>query len=107
MTYKSTTNLYFASKGGEPVSPDFLGQRETLDCPLCHQRIVIAVRPEFVDWKSVAMEYKAFADKLSERYWQIAKDTEAMYGENPAAKYFHNEIMSLIENLKKHMRIYE
>jgi len=63
----------------------------------------IAVRSEYVDWESIAKDYQRYAEKLQRDFHQVAVDVEAMYGDNPAKKYFHNRIMAMLLEIRKDM----
>lgn len=95
-------NLYTTPVVGGDVVPSFIGQRESFDCCHCHKKTIVAVPATGVDWELVANDYKRYAQKSRSRFSEIMEDMIAMHGpDNPAVKYFQNEIEMMLMNLDR------
>lgn len=85
----------------EPVVPMFRDSVVDVQCCYCHRITRCEVKPEYADYQSLAECYRRYAEKITLRYDRIAKDTEALHGENPAAIYFSNEIKAMLADMQK------
>lgn len=98
--------LYTKYLNNEPGEPEF-GRtfRQTVDCECHHCRRItrMAVPSAFANWEVIAKGYKASLDRVNNGMGDIMQDMKVMYGDdNPAAKYFANQIQILLLMAQKH-----
>lgn len=96
--FEPINNFY---EGGNQPLPSFQYQTEDTKCYHCGHMTRHPVRPEFIDWESIAKDYERYATQQEIRFNQIMADLDVMYGsENPAATYFKNQWLSIINTIK-------
>jgi hypothetical protein len=94
-------NLFSASFGTE--IPKLSIQTERVHCFNCGQVTCIPVRLEYVDWQSVAEEYRKQLSRLMDEHLAIMAEMELIYGvDNPAAVHYRNKWAMLVLEIRQH-----
>lgn len=77
-------------------------QIASAECFHCGRITRFPVRPEYVDWKIIAEEYRKNFEHMMSRFDKIVCDIDVMQpDDNPVRQYLHNEWMILLDEVRR------